>query len=132
MKTNYPDLPHVLVCGGREFADYLLLVKKLDKITADLGKLVVVHGAAAGADTLADKWVQERGHTVVRFHADWEKHGKAAGPLRNQEMLDFILTAQQRFAVCCWDGESRGTKDMIRKLAGAGIETRIIRYRVNA
>jgi hypothetical protein len=48
----------------------------------------IIHGAAAGADTLAGDWAAERGVPVRLFRANWEKHGRAAGPIRNRQMLD--------------------------------------------
>jgi hypothetical protein len=49
---------------------------------------VIIHGAAPGADTLAGQWAADKGIPVEAFPADWEKHGRAAGPIRNKQMLD--------------------------------------------
>ena len=74
----------VLVFGGRDFTDWRLLYAVLDGL--DIAELC--HGAARGADFYAGAWAQERGVTCTAFPADWAKHGKAAGPIRNQKMLD--------------------------------------------
>ena len=84
----------VLVCGGRNFNDYNFLKQRLDK---GLGKInLIIHGAARGADSLADKWAKENNISTITFPADWKKHGNKAGFIRNAEMLaksdpDFVI-----------------------------------------
>ena len=72
-----------LVCGGRDFADYAFVERVLDYYSPT----VVIHGCARGADSLADQWAFAHLIPVERYPADWRKHGKAAGPIRNAEML---------------------------------------------
>jgi hypothetical protein len=124
-----PELPHLIVCGGRDFADRELLVAKLDQFTRDLGpKIVVVTGACpTGADKLAEDWASKKFHTVLRFHAEWSR-GAKAGPERNQEMVDHVKPLRNRFAVAFWDGKSRGTKDCVARIQAAGIALKIVRY----
>jgi hypothetical protein len=57
------------------------------------------------------------------FKADWDKHGKAAGPIRNQQMAQ-----EADGLIAFWDGKSRGTKDMIQKALNYGLETHVYRY----
>lgn len=123
-----PELPHLIVFGTRTFADERLLAERLDHFTAALGKIVVVTGGADGADRLADAWASDRKHTRMIFYPDWDKHGKSAGPIRNQEMIDHVLPKQARFAVGFWDGKSRGTADMIARVKSAGIPLRVVRF----
>ena len=78
----------ILVCGGRDFCDRTLLGRELDRLHRLSSLSLVIHGAAQGADALAGAWAQNRGIEEVRFPADWKKHGRAAGPLRNKQMLD--------------------------------------------
>ncbi len=82
----------VIVCGGRNFDDGARLREVLNSMHENLGPITVLaHGAATGADMLADTWARhKRGIVVEMFHADWRAHGKAAGPIRNQQMLDGI------------------------------------------
>ena len=68
----------------------------------------VVSGGARGVDTLGEFWAEVKGYPVERFPADWEKHGRAAGPIRNEQMAEW---ADALIAV--WDGKSSGTKHMI-------------------
>jgi hypothetical protein len=54
-------------------------------------KLTIVNGACpTGADQIATRWAQRRadeGVDIEVFPADWQKYGKAAGPLRNEAMV---------------------------------------------
>lgn len=77
----------VLVCGGRDYADAAKVNNALDRLHATRGIEVVMHGAAKGADALADEWARRNRVSLHTFPAQWEKHGKAAGPIRNQRML---------------------------------------------
>ena len=73
----------VVVTGGRGYADKKRLHAVLDKITIT----VLAQGGASGADALAAAYTLQRGLPCTTFKADWKQHGKAAGPIRNREML---------------------------------------------
>jgi hypothetical protein len=78
----------VLVTGGRGYADREHLFAVLDDIHADSHISHLVHGAANGADTLAGQWARERGVQEVVCPANWNKHGRRAGALRNRAMAN--------------------------------------------
>lgn len=94
----------VLVCGGREYANYEELCRVLDKLHAEHGFTLLVHGDAGaykqgyrsrptaykGADALAGRWAEERGIQQVKFPANWNGQDNAAGMIRNQLMLDIV------------------------------------------
>ena len=84
-----PVVGRILVCGGRDYNDREFLFDQLDALDAAQGFKTVIHGAASGADTLAEEWANSRGKGLMAFPADWKRHGKAAGPMRNKSMLDF-------------------------------------------
>jgi YspA, cpYpsA-related SLOG family len=108
----------VLVCGGRDFSDADLLCRELDCIHAHTPISGIIEGGAAGADDLAAKWSAKTGLPQgVRFYADWAKHGRAAGPIRNQRMLD----EGKPDLVVAFPG-GRGTADMVRRAKKAGVE----------
>lgn len=116
----------IIVAGTRTFNNAELLAKKLHKLTRKIKRpVVIVTGAAKGADALAEKWALSypRMMTVKRFHADWEIHGKAAGPIRNQKMVDYADRL-----IAFWDGESPGTADVIRRARKAGLKVKVFRY----
>lgn len=110
----------VLVCGGREFADFERLCLEMDRIDRSckpLGITHVISGAAQGADRLAAEWSKKYDLPVSFFPADRKKHGRAAGPIRNQKMLD----AGKPDLVVAFHG-GRGTADMVRRARAAGVE----------
>jgi hypothetical protein len=78
----------VLVCGGRGYANYRYLYGFLDCYHATVCITHLIQGGASGADFHALQWANMRNIQSTTFKADWEKHGKKAGPLRNREMLD--------------------------------------------
>lgn len=79
----------VLVCGGREWTDFGVIFDRLLRLRTEAGPdVTVVHGDARGADRLAGQAAKELRLAVQVFPADWECHGKAAGAIRNREMLD--------------------------------------------
>lgn len=105
----------LLVCGGRDFVDRGKLNMALDRIHATRRIDVLIHGAYRGADTLADEWAARNGIKREPYPADWNL-GPAAGPQRNQRMID----EGKPDGVLAMPGQ-RGTADMIRRAASAGI-----------
>lgn len=115
----------VLICGSRDFVDRpTMLYFARTFLNGD----VLIEGGAKGADTLARRCVEALGMQVrvLEYPADWETYGKAAGPIRNQIMLDQgrpdIVLA---FPTKPLD-ESKGTADMVRRAKTAGIPTYVV------
>jgi YspA, cpYpsA-related SLOG family len=111
----------VLVCGGREYHDAACV----DKWLTDLRPYLVIQGGAFGADLLALNWARSHQVNARTFAADWKKHGKSAGPKRNQQMLDEGLPD----VVLAFPG-GRGTADMVTRAKAAGVD--VIQVRANA
>lgn len=105
----------VLVCGGRDFNDRELLFKTLDRLHRANPITLVIHGGARGADALGDQWADAEFVECKAFQADWDTHGKAAGPIRNSQMLQ----EKPDLVVACPGGP--GTADMVRKARAAGV-----------
>lgn len=106
----------LLVCGGRKYADREFLYAKLDEYLAKFGSLCIISGKAPGADTLAEEWARERRTSFHGFRADWDKHGKGAGPIRNQRMID----KGDPHLVLAFPG-GIGTEDMIARALTAHV-----------
>lgn len=104
----------VLVCGGRDYDDQAAVDRVLSKLTPP--PKLLIHGGATGADALAASWAADRGIEVVVCPADWVRHGRAAGPVRNQAMLDDLCPD----LVVAFPG-GRGTADMVRRARAAGV-----------
>ncbi len=102
---------NVIVAGSRDFNDYDLVKKELDKLWQVQGLRYgfnVFSGCARGADRLGERYAYEKHLSVIKFPADWERYGKRAGVIRNEEMAK-----NADFCIVFWDGKSKGTKNMI-------------------
>ena len=73
-----------IVCGGRDFTNY----EMVKAVMAALNIGLLVHGAARGADSLAARAATELGIPQIACAADWNTHGRRAGAIRNQQMLE--------------------------------------------
>lgn len=104
----------ILVCGGRDFKDWALLEKILDQYLERVPH--IIHGDAKGADSLSDNWAYLNNLPCTRYPALWKKHGKAAGPIRNQQMLD----ESDPDLVIAFPG-GVGTADMISRARKASV-----------
>lgn len=102
----------IIVCGGRDYRDERTIRTVLSVL---YGAEVLVHGDARGADRMAASVGADLGFTTEPWPADWNAHGKAAGPIRNQQMLD----AGADLVVAFPGG--RGTEDMVRRARAAGV-----------
>ena len=113
----------ILVCGGRDFSDFELLDKVLMSFeNCAMGPIsAIIHGDARGADSIAGAWARVNNKEEIPFPANWEKHGKAAGPIRNAEML----LQTRPCCVVAFPG-GIGTSDMIKRSKKAGYRVFII------
>lgn len=101
------------VFGSRTFNDYELLCSLIDKLLSKSHKVVgpqlIVSGGADGVDTLARRWAIENERGILEFIPLWDKHGKAAGVIRNKRIRQWAT-----HGLAIWDGKSPGTADMIK------------------
>ena len=111
----------VLVCGGREWTDHTAIMQRLALIGPGN---TVVHGACRGADTLAGAVAHILGMEVEEYPADWSRHGKKAGILRNLQMLDtnpdLVIAFHEHL------GESKGTGHTVMEARRRGIPVEVI------
>lgn len=106
----------VLVCGGRDYCNEKLAFAVLDAAHSANPIVTLIHGGAAGADMLAAAWAGRNGVRAEEYKADWDTHGRAAGPIRNRRMLD----EGKPDMVIAFPG-GRGTKNMIEQAEGANV-----------
>lgn len=85
---------------------------------AGFDRIVLVHGGARGADQLAAAVGKSMGFVLEPHPAQWNVHGKAAGPIRNKEMVNLGADLMLAFP----RGTSRGTRGCMQLAAEAGIE----------
>jgi hypothetical protein len=116
----------LIVAGGRDFADYKMLSAHLDKLLenkAQTHTVVIISGLARGADLLGKRYGEEHGYHVVEFPAFWGEQGKSAGYKRNAAMRQYTDAV-----VCFWNGQSKGTGEMINTCKQEGLPIRVVNY----
>lgn len=109
----------VLVTGGRHYGNRPAVFAKLDALAKIHGSLFVVEGGSTGADKFAREWRASRLHPGKSYkvsQAEWDRLGKAAGPIRNGRMLDEAAPD----LVVDFPGGT-GTADMVAKAHAAGV-----------
>lgn len=115
MTTRY------LICGGRDFADQALMDKALRSLILHPEDAVIIHGDARGADRLGAAWGIVHGAQVEAYPADWDRYKNAAGPIRNQAMLD----VGKPDVVIAFPG-GKGTADMVRRARQRKVVTIVV------
>ena len=95
------------IVGSRTFNDYATLLYVTNSIKRDNGYTYteIVSGGAKGADSLAERYAEQNKIPTKIFRADWNRHGKRAGFIRNVYIIDDCDVC-----ICFWDGSSHGTK----------------------
>ena len=119
---------YALIVGSRTFNDYSLLIKECDYYLSNYTDIVIVSGGAKGADTLAKRYAQDKGYEYIEFPAEWEKYGKSAGYIRNDEMHRFIADMSNRGVIAFWDCKSKGTAHNFELARKYGNPIRIVRF----
>lgn len=118
----------VLICGGREFDDWAKFLDTMEDISDardfDTNQpIIIIEGGAKGADFCARLFAKYCGWVHEPYPAEWNKYGKAAGGIRNQQMLD---EGRPDFVVAFPGGS--GTADMVRRAKAAGVEVIEVAY----
>lgn len=103
-----------IVAGSRGIDRYDIVELAIRASGFDITELV--SGTAQGVDSLGERWAEKQGIPVTRFPAYWRKQGRAAGKIRNSKMSHYADAL-----IAIWDGQSRGTKDMIDKARYRGL-----------
>jgi hypothetical protein len=120
----------VIVCGDRHWRSEEVVLERLYALP-DTGHLIV-EGGASGADTIGRKMAFKLGIDVVTFWANWQLRKRAAGPIRNDQMLytpiqrseapqiDLVLAFHSNLEA------SKGTRDMLQRAAAANVPYEVI------
>jgi hypothetical protein len=120
----------VLICGSR---DYGFKLEQRDQVfnviaeetetlknpyTSEYENLTIIQGGAKGVDKAAGHWAVGNNVPQEVYPADWEKYGKAAGPIRNKQMLD---EGKPDLVIAFINPGSKGTRNMIDQAKKAGV-----------
>jgi len=110
----------VAIIGSRSFDDYELVLETLKQYT-DITE--IVSGGAKGADALAERYANEYAIPIKLFLPDWKKFGRAAGVVRNKDIIAYC-----DMAIAFWDGASKGTKSSINICGKTGTRVEVVQY----
>ena len=118
-KAVDPPRKRILICGDRDYKDWMKVREYLDTLQKTA---IIIHGGANGSDSIAGNLATYLKMKVMKFPAEWEKYGKAAGPIRNQQMLDegkpcLVVYFHKDLE------NSKGTKDMVTRAVDNKIKT---------
>ena len=130
----------IVIAGSRSFNNYQILLNIMNTqfpegfpdIVDREGKphpsVEIISGAANGVDTLAIQFANRNNLPLSTFPADWKTYGFAAGPIRNKQMAEYAALAEHGILIAIWDGESRGTANMIREAKKLNLDVRIFDF----
>lgn len=112
---------HLAIVGSRTYDDVRTFQSLVDDWICKHGRpATIISGGARGVDTLASLYARENSIPLRVFQADWKTHGRAAGPLRNQQIVD-VCTHVLAFP----SEKGRGTQDTIRRARASGREVTV-------
>ena len=121
-------MTRIVIAGSRGFEDYALLEQTLDHILDEQTDTIeLVSGHAKGADLLAEQYAKENNLPIHIIKPDWKTYGRAAGPIRNRQMLDYAKE-ESPLVVAFWDSQSKGTRNTIETARSLGIPVEIVRF----
>ena len=115
----------IVVCGGRRFNDYEELKSTITNFLRQrkivLENVEIVSGHCQGADMLGERYAKEYGIKFTIFPADWERYKRKAGPIRNKQMIDHIMQAENKAVIAFISENSKGTKQTVLLAKRVGI-----------
>jgi len=109
-----------IVAGSRTAANKGYVAQALRQIS--WVPTVVLSGGARGADRLGEEWAKTNGIPIELYPADWDRHGKSAGYIRNSEMAD-----KAEALIAIWDGQSKGTQHMVKLAEQKGLTVFVLK-----
>ena len=100
----------IVVGGCRNYNDYEAFKSHLDEIIKNKNdEITIISGHCSGVDLMGERYAEENGFKIAIFLPEWEKYGRAAGPIRNEKMVNAA-----DLVIAFWDGKSKGTKSLIK------------------
>lgn len=121
-------MQRILICGDRKWNNPQLILETLSQEHQRDPVEVVIQGEAQGADIMGRAAAERLGIPVLSFPADWRKHGRSAGPIRNRTQFK---EGRPTLGLAFHDfiENSKGTKDMVIVMRTAGVPVRIVTSR---
>lgn len=101
------------VVGTREFTDWNIFYDVLDAFVSTTSSPVelIVSGGAVGPDSMAERYAANKNIDMLVIKPDWNRHGQAAGMVRNGEIVENCDEA-----LVFWNYNSKGTMNTVNRL----------------
>lgn len=117
------NMVRVIIAGGRNFSNVMLFRNTIRKYLSDIeDEIEIVSGGCSGADTMGEWFAEDNDLKLTVFEADWDKYGKAAGPIRNEQMAKYAAESDRGILIAFPIGKSPGTRNMIKLANQYGLE----------
>lgn len=121
------NLTRVIIAGSRDFNDWetfnLAMLEHFPFNFKDgHSNIEIISGGCRGADAMGEKFGKSLGVKVTVFPADWDRYGKSAGPIRNEQMAKYAAEADKGMLIAFPIGNSRGTYNMIALAGQYGLD----------
>lgn len=120
------DELRVIITGGRNFRNYPMLEKRVNKILSKVKEtkdIIIVSGGSKGAEHLGEKYARKNHFKLEKYPVEWDIYGGRAGAVRDKEML-----SKSRVCICFWDWRNKGTKYFINSAKKEGLVLKVIKY----
>ena len=111
------------VLRAMALADARLVAHEADRVCVETPVTELISGGAVGADRLGEAWARAHDIPVRKLLPDWDKHGRAAGVIRNSDIVK-----EADGVIAFWDGASRGTLDTITKARKANKLLKVVSF----
>lgn len=109
------NMVRVIIAGGRNFSNVMLFRNTIRKYLLDIkDEIEIISGGCSGADTMGEWFAEDNDLKLTVFEADWDKYGKAAGPIRNEQMAKYAAESDRGILIAFPIGKSPGTRNMIK------------------
>lgn len=142
IKNAFVPIRHVrvIIAGGRDFDSYIFLRNRCFEILTGVfhfdimnnSIIEIIHGNAKGADKYGGIFASHFNLRCTPFPANWDAYGKAAGHIRNSQMAVYATEYNcYGILIAFWDGQSRGTKNMIDCARSRGMDVFVVYYNKN-
>jgi hypothetical protein len=96
-----------IIAGSRVITNYSLVEQAVKESGFELTK--IISGGANGVDKLGEQYANNNNIPIRVFFAEWDRYGRKAGILRNEEMAK-----QAQACIVIWDGFSKGSANLIK------------------
>lgn len=128
------ELIRIIITGSRDFNNYNYMSEKLSFYIGVMvksfkkTKIEIITGKSRKIDMLARQFANENNFKLIIIDADYDKHGERANIIQNKEMVNYVTKADKSYLIAFWNGESKGTYNIINEANKLKLATLIFIY----